>query len=254
GQEATEGAAGDLAALRKEVEELEIKALTRRRAQLQRELNGNQTAAFSQGLSDCCLLFPAGVHEAFLSCAGVESGQSARKRSRAYLIRDFVKPTPIKQPPNLSKISTGQWISDNAQILQRLIDDGSLIYLNDDGSVNTSELRGYLLYSQKIGELLDANYSPNVVWEFDEDYRKLMADGGANPAAVPSTPERSTQSEGISQPQAPVCLSFNSTAGCQRSSCRYRHVCKLPGCGKPHPAQLHRQSSDAAEGSTAYRH
>uniref|UniRef100_A0A1I8J2F9 Core-binding (CB) domain-containing protein n=1 Tax=Macrostomum lignano TaxID=282301 RepID=A0A1I8J2F9_9PLAT len=51
GQEATEGAAGDLAALRKEVEELEIKALTRRRAQLQRELNGNQTAVSSQGRS-----------------------------------------------------------------------------------------------------------------------------------------------------------------------------------------------------------
>uniref|UniRef100_A0A1I8I2Y6 C3H1-type domain-containing protein n=1 Tax=Macrostomum lignano TaxID=282301 RepID=A0A1I8I2Y6_9PLAT len=213
GQEATGGAAGDLAALRKEVEELEIKALTQRR---------------------------------------VESGQSARKRSRAYLIRDFVKPNANQSSESLTTCV----VYGNAQILQRLIDDGSLIYLNDDGSVNTSELRGYLLYSQKIGELLDANYSPNVVWEFDEDYRKLMAESelhqwGCEP---PQLYHRHLNALRNLKPQAPVCLSFNSTAGCQRSSCRYRHVCKLPGCGKPHPAQLHRQSSDAAEGSTAYRH
>uniref|UniRef100_A0A1I8IR21 WSC domain-containing protein n=1 Tax=Macrostomum lignano TaxID=282301 RepID=A0A1I8IR21_9PLAT len=160
-------AASDVAALRKEVEQLEIEALTRRRAQLQSELNQAQNHRSQEppqqdpGRSQC-----------------------DKKPSRAYLIRDFVKPSSNqpnesltacmengnlvfkKQPPSLGKISVGQWIAGNSKILLRLVDDGSLIHMNEDGS--------------KIGELLDSNYSPSVVWEFDEDYRKLISDSDSH--------------------------------------------------------------------------
>lgn len=116
---------------------------------------------------------------------------------KAQLIRDHVKPssrvgsasqeqliatmengalTFRKQEPKLSSISVGQWIAANSIILQEMIRKKLQPASEDTGLL--TDVLGYLDYNRKIGELLDADYSQSVIWEFDEDYRKLVAETG----------------------------------------------------------------------------
>ena len=143
-----------------------------------------------------------------------------------------------RQKPAVENITLAQWVSANAPIMAKLIDDDVL---------NSREkLLDYLQYVQDFGDFAQV-CEHNSLMIYDQEFRKKQATKGSSWAvsdvhlstfylhrrqrAAPAgqqhrnprtnTPPRLLDNEGKE-----ICRNFNSNT-CQRENCRFSHVCSL---------------------------
>ena len=146
-----------------------------------------------------------------------------------------------RQKPLPEQVSLAQWISANARILQRLIANGEL---SSKGIVD------YLEYTSDFGDYAQVCEKESLMI-YDHEYRLKQArkktqwgvedvhlanfylqrknrHPGTQTSKTnnswnrqPSTPPRSRDSAG-----GEICRTFNGS-GCQRSFCKYSHVCAI---------------------------
>ncbi len=157
--------------------------------------------------------------------------------------------------PKPEDVTTSQWISANARIQAELIRRGDL------------GTRAQLQYSTYIGHLGDLaqTHTWASVLLYDHAFRKLQATDGlpwddANESwrlamfhlerrpsrAAPAQQRKPWQANpGSAGPRLrdntghPICLKFNSPAGCNYPACKYSHSCLQPGCQAKHPQYQH---------------
>ncbi|PAA60543.1 hypothetical protein BOX15_Mlig026183g2 [Macrostomum lignano] len=166
--------------------------------------------------------------------------------------------------PNPDSITAAQYLVGNCRLMMQMIKDGALV-TSRNGTADTTDLMNYLRYSIQIGELFDAGFGLAQVNRFDEDYRTRQAETGmrwgkesfqlvAKHLIRTGTPANHGVSKSLPQPrqqrfQKPIdpkslrtpdgeeiCLHFNRR-GCFRSSCKFRHVCRI--CFEAHPEANH---------------
>ena len=157
--------------------------------------------------------------------------------------------------PKTREVTLSQWISANARIMSKLI---------QDGDVRGSEITDYLEYTARVGDMAQTHTIPSVML-FDERFRRDMAEKGGSwsdynwhasvfhleKRANVSTQGRSGKRQYNAKrpgaagdtpsvtPRRYVCLDFNNEAGCQRAQCRFAHACAEEGCTGDHPQYRH---------------
>lgn len=167
--------------------------------------------------------------------------------------------------PRLESLSMEQYNIANLRIFYELLSSARL--------PTSSDLRDYLSYSIKILELA-RKYTWESVLKYDDEYRILQHTYGypwsfdnshlhevmliPRWASPPVSNTSSTLSKGNSGSPASgsssgfpthtssgveICRNFNRQKGCQKTECKFTHVCNRKignqACGKPHSGQNH---------------
>jgi hypothetical protein len=140
-------------------------------------------------------------------------------------------------------MSVGDWITGNANAVAQMVADGELIAIKD-GKLDTGDLMELLKHIARVGDLLDLGFEKSRVWRYDDDCRLTQAASGswASTAAdigLAAThlmaPLRQGETGGAGRQQRRrqgTCYDFNKLSGCQRTACKFAHVCRR--CGQPH--------------------
>lgn len=190
-------------------------------------------------------------------------GATDRGKSKCLLIPDFVtKPTAslghkedrelvkgvvlrAKLKPNAEEVSTPQWITANARILLRLIDDG----------LDMAAIKRYLRYTAKVGDYLQVSETSSVML-LDNDHRSQVfeedrawdnIDGDKRffyleknrPAGLPISKPKPRNKQATDSAGKTICFKYNSPGGCQLTYCKFSHTCIVPGCSGEHSKQQH---------------
>ncbi len=162
-----------------------------------------------------------------------------------------------------SEVSPAQWMAANARVMAELIKEG---HLSSDGIMQ------YLGYTAKIGELATTHTWASVL-SYDREYReaqsalefvwgadspfihnkcliqraskaKAIAPGGARVAQLPGQPK-----PGKRGPFTPngeeICRLYNIQSCHLGPACKRVHVCRIQGCGLPHPASEHSKNGQS---------
>lgn len=153
----------------------------------------------------------------------------------------------VKNNVKTEDVTVPQWLSANARILLTLLD-----------TLDTEAVKKYLRYTAKIGDYLQMSEVASVML-LDEDHRKLVSRDGREwddidgdkryfylekerakqyRAPVGRAPQSKKRGP-VDEAGKPICLSFNSQAGCTRSWCNFSHVCSINGCTESHPRHQH---------------
>ena len=174
--------------------------------------------------------------------------------------------------PKLSSVTVEQFNIANLRIFYELL------FTNKLSSMQ--EIREYLAYSIKVLELA-TKYSWQSVLHYDDEFRVLQHTYGYpwstdhshlhEVLLIPRWAAKSTAS-GTSQNSSnnpngdggmksfiarlptgeEICRLYNSKKGCQRSSCKYSHVCNRrvgsQACGKKHQGCLHSSVGEGPQG------
>ena len=144
------------------------------------------------------------------------------------------------------KLTAGQWISANARILNKLVTDGKL---------SATQLKDYLEYTRKVGDLMQL-FVVGSVCLLDHHHRLMLHDGDGTrrwyeidstleiahlkkrddavhnsntlykPAGVGSGAAHNNAGQPGRRRRLGPCWAFNSAEGCpySRERCRYEHV------------------------------
>lgn len=145
----------------------------------------------------------------------------------------------------IKDVSVPQWVGANSRILLTLIDKGA--------DKNTVEK--YLRYTAKMGDYFQVSDASSVML-LDEEHRKMVAresrqwddiDGDKRYFYLEKDRRAKPQnSKGQAKKQfpmdnegKPICMGFNSQAGCLRGWCNYSHICSVTGCYQPHTRFQH---------------
>jgi hypothetical protein len=166
----------------------------------------------------------------------------------------------------LDQISQTQWSIANIAILHKLIEDGSIS--------NMDQVLDYQSFTVRILQLTQ-RFTLHSVLVYDREYRKLQSecgfrwgtDVGHHLQSVTLVPkgsqymnnrnsfqdqkgksgQRRYQQKGpTSSNGQPICLKFNSQAGCMYRDCKFRHACSMNGCYENHSAIEHGQIGSQA--------
>lgn len=208
--------------------------------------------------------------------------QPTRNAGKALLIQDFVgstythendeqciattgntqlKVVSRRAKPDVEKVTLPQWITANARIMYKLIQEDRL-----------DDIKGYLLHTIKFGEYADDHNLAGLL-RYDHEYRIKQAQGllkwggdsvhlatrflrpafkvqewgdnaqkrQGNVANPPrrgksryNRPPRFTDRSGTE-----ICMNYNKEYGCTLANCRFAHVCFIPSCHGDHPEYLH---------------
>ena len=163
-----------------------------------------------------------------------------------------VKAGPKK--PKLENLTLSQWSVANLAILYKLVADGKL---------KDESLMDYLSYSTKIYQLVQKCSLASVLL-YDREYRQLQANMSFRwgtdvqhlhtlhlhfrEKLVTQGPNSTNQRRGTFESQGPkkgarqgvdICRSYNAAKGCSFARCKFKHICIVPGCNKPHPVTSH---------------
>jgi len=163
---------------------------------------------------------------------------SCREEEREIAKGIFLK---CKNKTKPEDVTVPQWISANARILLAMLDN------LDKGTVAS-----YLRYTAKIGDYLQLSEPPSVML-LDEDHRKMVArdntawdmiDGDKRYFFLEkskSSYRLATQKKTrpVDETGKPICLGYNSQAGCTRPWCTYNHICSVNGCKENHSRFQH---------------
>ena len=155
--------------------------------------------------------------------------------------------------PKLENLTLSQWSIANLAILYKLVGDGKLA---------GQSLMDYLSYSTKIYQLVQ-KCSLTSVLLYDREYRQLQANMGFRWGTdvqhlhtlhlqprdkLVNQGYSATQKKGITNSQGPkkrvkhendTCRNYDSAKGCTFQKCKFKHICIVPGCNKPHPVTVH---------------
>lgn len=147
----------------------------------------------------------------------------------------------------LREVSPAQWMSANARIMARLLDEGRL---------NGTGIKDYLSYTAKVGELA-CRFTWTSVLVYDNEYRQQQAAASfrwgsdsqhlsttllkEKPVTVATKTSRHTDNR--DKKKGPggkdICLQYNNGKCSFGARCNYEHVCLV--CSKPH-AQVNHQA------------
>ena len=154
-----------------------------------------------------------------------------------------------RRNPKIQEVTLSQWVSANTRIMSKLIADGTLS--------DTRDLLDYLEYTSRVGDLEQTHTVPSVML-FDNKFRQDQAAEGSrwseynwhaclfhlekrasgNSAKQPAKRRASTRTTTDKSGNF-ICLDYNNESGCQRTVCRYSHVCAEEGCQAAHPQYQH---------------
>ena len=205
--------------------------------------------------------------------------ETASKPGKALFINDFVSKADVStvdeetellagngqrlvlrsstaKKPKAHEVTLSQWISGNARIMKKLIEEGEL-----DGE----QILQYLHYTEKFGDMAQKHTIPSLML-FDERFRKDQAENGTSWADdnyhatlfhLEKRPVSSANKQGKkggmqrnaeSGARKRVCLDFNNRAGCSwGSECKFPHTCAKVGCEGNHPQYQHPSSEGVAK-------
>ena len=164
----------------------------------------------------------------------------------------IVKSGPKK--PKLEALTLSQWSIANLSILYRLVGEEKLA---------GQSLMDYLSYTTKVYQLVQ-RFSLISVLLYDREYRRLQATMGfrwgtdvqhlhtlhlqqRDRPVVQNSLGATKQKLGVQnlgqkrgdKRDIGICRNFNTVKGCTYPTCKFKHVCIVPGCNKPHPVMTH---------------
>lgn len=160
--------------------------------------------------------------------------------------------------PKLDNLTLSQWSMANINILHKLVDEGSLC---------PTKIFDYMAYTKRVYSLI-ATHDLLSVFLYDREYRRLQHQhkfrwgtnvGHLSDSHLRLKPDTLTRAlaGGTKGPQSTkqsrsgpgfashtqkgeiICKKYNSKAGCTVHSCRYAHVCSVPGCCEKHAYPNH---------------
>ena len=156
-----------------------------------------------------------------------------------------------KKKPHPEEVTVPQWIGANARIVLKKL---------TSQSITMAEIKDYLLYTAKIGDLLQ-QYTPESVMVMDDVHRRKQAMEHTRFADIElhtqlvhlekKNPISSLKSNQKPNKQArrdqrkrdntgkEICISYNQQSGCHFANCKYSHVCMVQGCQGDHPQFKH---------------
>jgi hypothetical protein len=148
-------------------------------------------------------------------------------------------------------ITAEQWAGANARILIELMEN-----------MEWEQVIDYLRYTAQIADLMQVCKRSSVML-LDESHRtRIHTQGGRwdqidqmkayvflNKKEEEQKPTNKRQwgynRESARGPKdnsgRPICLQYNTEAGCQRTPCRFVHMCSTPGCHDAHPRFKHQE-------------
>ena len=165
------------------------------------------------------------------------------------------------QKPKIENISLSQWSTANLAILHKLVEGGVL---------PIEQVFDYLSHTTRIYRLISSHDMVSV-FLYDREYRRLQHVhkfrwGTAvnhiseeflrlrsKPASQSAKNEKkSAFPKGQQHPKyvnfttdgIEICRKFNSKLGCQNQTCKYGHVCSVPGCCSPGHSRLNHVSKN----------
>ena len=156
-------------------------------------------------------------------------------------------------------VTTEQWISANAKILIKLIDEG----------MDMEGVKSYLRYTVNIGNYLQVSKPPSVMLldnehrhqVYEEHKQWQQIDGEKMYFYLKPLPEKGEKQDHRSEPVPrdaygkTLCLRYNRPSGCQLTFCKFSHVCLV--CQGPHSKMQHQeanQTSNSQGGPPRFRH
>ena len=160
--------------------------------------------------------------------------------------------------PKLEVVKPLQWTAANLCILHELL---------SQGRIQHTAILEYLAYTVKICDLAE-NHMWGSVLLYDRAYRQLQAQynfkwGSDTPhlatahlrprfmqATYNSAPSNKTFTKPSNKARndkpgtngSTICALYNSTSGCQRARCSFKHECLVPDCHQSHPASQHQST------------
>ena len=159
--------------------------------------------------------------------------------------------------PKVSEVTLPEWISANARILKKLIEQKEIVSLE--------QVIEYMEYTAKLGDHAVKNTIASVMryddkfrseqvekarkWDEDDPFlmhnnlekRQSGSYGQRNmsdtkpPAKVFSEPRQRIYDRGGRE----ICYDYQTSKGCRRFHCQFSHVCIEAGCEAQHPCYLH---------------
>ena len=158
--------------------------------------------------------------------------------------------------PKAHEVTLSQWISGNARIMAKLIEEGEL---------DREQILQYLHYTEKFGDMAQ-KYTISSLMLFDERFRKDQAEKGTSwaednyhatlfhlekrPVSNASKQGKKGGTQRNAEPGArkKVCLDFNNRSGCNwGSNCKFPHTCAKAGCEGDHPQYQHPSSEGVSK-------
>ena len=152
--------------------------------------------------------------------------------------------------PKLSSVSPAMWIAANARVMAAMVDCGEL---------DSTNIKDYMAYTAKIGELA-ARFTWASVLAYDQEYRcrqaaarfrwgadsqhlstVLLKEKVTTTGPGPATPRRGTPGAAarrLGPGGREICLQFNSGKCSYGAKCNFEHVCSV--CLQNHPQSDHR--------------
>ena len=150
-----------------------------------------------------------------------------------------------RRKPKIQEVTLSQWVSANARIMSKLIADGTLS--------DTRDFLDYLEYTSRVGDLVQTHRVSSVML-FDNKFQQDQAAAGSRwseynwhaclfhlekRASGTSAKRRAGTRKTRDKSGKFICLDYNNESGCQRTVCRYSHVCAEEGCQAAHPQYQH---------------
>ena len=151
--------------------------------------------------------------------------------------------------PELSSISPAMWIAASARIMATLVDRGHL---------NRTNIKDYMAYTAKVGELA-ACYTWASMLLYDQEYRCLQAaacfhcgvdsqhlsavllkEKSATPGQTALPKQRTTTGQWLGPGDKEVCLQFNAGKCLHSGKCNFEHEHTV--CLQAHPQCDHHTS------------
>ena len=160
----------------------------------------------------------------------------------------FLLRTGAKKP-KFHAISAEQWCLANTRIMDLMLETGEL---------TTATLRDYMAYTVKVCQLFTI-YERVTVLQYDREYRHMQAHYGfrwgtdaqhlhnvnlrhkSSTADGAATARFSRSSRGAASDDQ-LCRLFNSREGCHYDTCKFVHLCNVPGCRRAHTRLEHRDT------------
>ena len=155
-----------------------------------------------------------------------------------------------KRKPRVEEVSLGQFISSNARIM---------LELQKRGEMSDAVLTDYCEHMIRVGDYTQTHTVPSVML-YDDRVRedqlrkhKSWADDYQHAAMhllVKRPPKQNNNGGNYNKRRQHTderpCLDYNNAKGCNRTYCKYAHVCAEKDCTGKHPQYQHPSSQPAS--------